>query len=348
MKTLILHIGISKTGSSALQVFWARNREPLAARSFDYFAIGDYSMGAAGKISSGNGAHLARCLYPPGAGIYMDALPKHLDQIDRLISASDCETGILSSELFIDATDSGLIGFRTWLEERGIRLVMFYFIRQQIDFIASSYIQVVKRHGYTGSLEQFVDTTLPSIKHIRYSALYARLLSIVGSDQIICKNYTIAKRSPTGLFDAFLQSFGLDWTGLVNVTEQVNPSLAPEEVAIMLAINKFRPRMELSDYIVNNAASVPNPRATDVAEILPTPIRQKIRQYYADDNQRFAQRYFGRDELFPLADTTPDRSAELTAGLSLEAAVDIFGGLMARFDDRIAALESQLKAGRTK
>src|SRR5450631_2837417 len=102
MKTLVFHIGIPKTGSSAIQVFLARNRPALLREGVDYLNSGEFHMGVAGKISSGNGAFLARCLLPEGARAKIVPGESHLTEALEAIKASDAHTGLISSEMFVD------------------------------------------------------------------------------------------------------------------------------------------------------------------------------------------------------------------------------------------------------
>jgi len=53
MRTLYLHIGASKTGTSALQVAFARNAKALRGRGLHYPGKNQDAMD--GKITSGNG-----------------------------------------------------------------------------------------------------------------------------------------------------------------------------------------------------------------------------------------------------------------------------------------------------
>ena len=42
MKELIIHAGMPKNGSSALQVIFAKNYDALKNLSIDYFKVGDF------------------------------------------------------------------------------------------------------------------------------------------------------------------------------------------------------------------------------------------------------------------------------------------------------------------
>ncbi len=340
MKSLILHIGIPKTGSSALQVFCAQNRRALLSQSLDYFELGEFALGARGKISSGNGAHLARSfLRPTGAG-YKPDREQQLALLDRQLAASTAETGLLSSEIFIFAEDATLLKFSEWLAARGISLRFFYFIRDQIQFLTSSYMQQVKRHACTESSEEYILRVYEKIPHIKYSRLFDRLARIVSPDRIHCRSYHDARGLEHGVSDVFLSHFGLDAEGMTFVDSSVNVSLDMTEIRIMLALNKLKPRMVFSDLLVENAARKGRRNSDLTCQLLPREALERIERYFAEDNARFARSYFNRDLLFePRAQGEQAPQAEP----ALAEVIEIFGGLLVRFDERLLALERRVK-----
>jgi hypothetical protein len=343
MKSLVLHLGIPKTGSSALQVCWAQNREALLSQSFDYFELGDFLMGLRGKISSGNGAHLARSFLPPQAEAYLPTREQQLSQLDRKILESDCDTGVLSSELFVFADDARLAEFAGWLVERGISLKVFYFIRDQVQFLTSTYIQQVKRHACTETAEQYILRTYDKIAHIKYSKLFERLRQLVPSEDIICRNYQETRVSERGIFDIFLGSFGLDPEGLKLADFSVNLSLDMTEIKIMLALNKLKPRMVFSDMIVENAARKKREGVDLASELLSVNTVEKIESYFAEDNATFARSYFGRDALFEPSDRSTAEQQRTNGDMGLDEVIEVFGGLLVRFDERLATMEQRIK-----
>ncbi len=340
MKSLILHIGIPKTGSSALQVFCAQNRQALLCQSLDYFELGEFALGARGKISSGNGAHLARSfLRPQGAG-YKPDREQQLAVLDRHIATSTAETGLLSSEIFIFAEDATLAKLSDWLAARGISLGFFYFIREQIQFLASSYIQQVKRHACTETSEEYILRVYEKIPHIKYSRLFERLARIVSPERIFCRSYHDARGLEHGVSDVFLSHFGLDPQGMKFADSSVNVSLDMTEIKIMLALNKLKPRMVFSDLLVENAARKGRKSSDLTWQLLSREALARIEHYFADDNARFARYYFNRDLLFePRAEGVREPEPEP----ALAEVIEIFGGLLVRFDERLLALERRVK-----
>jgi len=341
MKSLVLHIGIPKTGSSALQVFCAQNRNALLAQSFDYFELGDFALGARGKISSGNGAHLARSFLRPKGAAYRADRDQQLAALDRKIATSTCDTGLLSSEHFVFADDAALTEFSSWLADRGISLRFFYYIREQVQFLTSSYIQQVKRHACTETCEQYVLRVYEKIAHIKYSKLFERLSKFASRDQIICKNYEDARASEHGIYDAFLNTFGLDSVGLRFADVIVNVSLNLTEIKIMLALNQLKPRMLFSDLLVENATLRGRKPSDLTQQLLSHDSLARLEDYFAEDNTRFARAYFGRENLFmPRALT--EAHCDPQADPSMSDVMEVFGGLLVRFDERIAALERRV------
>jgi hypothetical protein len=341
MKSLVLHLGIPKTGSSALQVFCAQSRKALLAQSFDYFELGEFELGARGKISSGNGAHLARSFLRPTGASYRPDRDQQLAALDRKIAMSTCDTGLLSCEHFVFADDAALAEFSSWLAARGISLRFFYYIRDQIQFLTSSYIQQVKRHGCTETCEQYVLRVYEKIAHIKYSKLFERLSKFASRDQIICKNYEDARASEHGIYDAFLNTFGLDTVGPRFADVTVNVSLNLTEIKIMLALNKLKPRMVFSDLLVENASRRGRKPSDLTQQLLSHDSLERLEEYFAEDNARFARAYFGRDKLFmPRALT--EAHCDPQADPSVSDVMEILGGLLVRFDERLATLERRV------
>ncbi|MEJ0048056.1 MAG: hypothetical protein WDN04_19495 [Rhodospirillales bacterium] len=142
MKQVAFHFGLPKTGSSTLQVFFARNREALLLQGCDYLLLGEFAEGAAGMISSGNGAYLARCLFPRGSDARVEDPGPQFRAFFAAIAASTAATGLVSSELFAHTDLSLLRGLLTMVRDQGLRPTLFYFIRAQDQFLMSNYIQM--------------------------------------------------------------------------------------------------------------------------------------------------------------------------------------------------------------
>lgn len=133
-KTLYLHIGCGKTGSSALQV-WLNN-EASALRRQDV----DYPLGSGKKldsyaITSGNGVRL---MHAAQSG----ELPALVEQLAQ----SRCGKILLSSETFQGFSDETLSNLKQAATQHGMRVVIIAYVRDVYDIVYSLYLQGVKRH----------------------------------------------------------------------------------------------------------------------------------------------------------------------------------------------------------
>jgi hypothetical protein len=343
MKSLVFHIGIPKTGSSAIQVFLAKNRAALIPAGIDYLNIGEFSMGVAGKISSGNGAFLARCLLPEKAHARILRGEPHLTEAMAAIKASVAQTGLISSEMFVDADSLLLADFLGQLRDLAIRPRLLYFIRNQDQFLMSSYVQQVKRHQYTGDPNEFSLRAMKNIAYIRHDSYYRSMCALFGAENVVVRTFEGTQGAPNGLLHAVLQALEIsNPEGLNFATPDVNTGISGPDLALMLALNKFKPRMQFSDMVVQNAQLRSASKSGMIHSLLSAETTATIKDFFADENRRLALAYFHRDELFP---ATPE-SAETPVAvvpqlddLKMSELMNFIGALLVRMDERIARLE---------
>jgi hypothetical protein len=342
MKTLVLHIGIPKTGSSAIQVFLARNRPVLLREGVDYLSIGEFNMGVAGKISSGNGAFVARCLFPEEAHAKIVRGEPNLTEALEAIRASGAHTGLISSELFVDADPKLLADFLKMLRNLGICPRVFYFIRAQEQFLMSSYVQQVKRHQYIGDPNEFALRAMKNIPYIRYDSFYRSMCDLFGPDNVVVRTFEGSQGTPDGLLHSTLQALSITPIGLAFGTPDVNTGIAGPELELMLALNKFKPRMQFSDMVVQNAQLRGASKSGSVHSLLSADAISMIRAFFDEENRRLAKSYFHRDELFP---AMPETAVAASPGdprlddIKASDLINFFGALIVRMDERIAFLE---------
>lgn len=342
MDELVLHLGMPKTGSSALQVFLARNRDLLLARGIDYLPIGEFQLGVKGRITAGNGAYFARTLLAANSPARIAEPERHRAEFDAAVARSGARTGIVSSELLIDARREQIEPLIQGLRERGIVAKALYYIRRHDQFLASAYMQQVKRHGYTGLPEAYVPIAYKQHPFLKYHSFYRYLCDLFRSANVICRIYDAEAMQDGGLFVDFLDTLGVSAEGLTFDVPDVNTSLTAKEVAIMLLINRYRPRMQFSDFVVENTVTAGTMKAGMEHNILPPPLLAEVEAYFQDENRRMAQEYFGRDDLFE-----PRRSVEPALSVArpelvMEDLINFFGGLMVRYDQRIVELDQRI------
>lgn len=342
MKELVLHLGMPKTGSSALQVFLARNHAALLARGVDYLRIGEFPLGVSGRISAGNGAFLARTLLPADSPARISEPERHRGEFSEAVEKSPADIGIVSSELFIDGRHEELQKLVAWLSERGIVAKAFYYIRRHDQFLASAYMQQVKRHGYTDYPEAYIQSAYRQHPFLKYHTFYRYLCAIFGAGNVLCRTYDGAVMQGNALFVDFLQALGIAPDGFTFDVRDVNTSLSPKEVAIMLMINRFKPRMQFSDFVVENSVVAGTMKAGMEHHLLSRAMVAEVEAYFRDENTAMAREYFKRERLFGEAPYTGPSDAIAAVSFTFEDLISFFGGLMVRYDQRMVELDQRI------
>lgn len=134
-KTLYLHIGLGKTGTSSLQAFFARNVSQLSRHGIWYPATGRNEL---------NAHHYLSTAARPGGGTGFDTdvdWGTYLEQLRQELSTRSEENILISSEVF-----SGIMIWRLLAALKGLfaEIRVIAYLRRQDILIASNYNQWVK------------------------------------------------------------------------------------------------------------------------------------------------------------------------------------------------------------
>lgn len=214
-RTLYLHVGHGKTGSSYLQSAFAEQREQLSALGIDYPLTPQELLDAttSGRISSGNPSHL---LYlepqslPIGSG--------HL---------------LFSFENFLEAFLEGRVDrLDAFCEYQGItdtRILLF--TRNPISHLCSEYQQHIKRNGATFSLDEYTEIyDMPE-----RVAAFLRLLGPRADTELTVLNYS---RRSGDMLRPVEQWLGIPADTLfVSHRDTINRSLTPTELVFARELN---------------------------------------------------------------------------------------------------------------
>lgn len=348
MKELIFHIGTPKTGSSALQVFFAKNRQQLLAKKVDYLPIGEVALGAAGKVSSGNGAFLSRSVLPIGTPARIPDGRRYIQEFLAAVRGSNADLGIISSELFAFADGEALASLIADLRKLDIVPRCFYFIRNQVQFLASAYMQQVKRHGCTEQPAEYVRRTYKHTRFLNHHSFYLGQCDLFGRPNILCRTYEAALKTKRGLFHATLKALAIESDGLDFAIDDVNTSISTRELSIMLLLNRFHPRMRFSDAVIENAAQFGSAASGQIHNFLPRALVEEIEGYFAEENANIAREYFHRPAVFAAVPLEGEHQSVSVDDLSTSDLIAFFGGLLVRYDERLAALERFAKQNAVK
>lgn len=234
MKSLILHVGHPKTGSSYLQSFLTINEDKLKKNNIYYPTPNkiDLNNSIKGFVSSGNGS-------------------RFLDSNNNLIfKFNDKCTTLFSDECFFYRLLSW-DNFHNFFKKNAISLQVILYTRNLFECSISDWGQLIKRHHLTKDLNTFLINS--NIK--RYSALKDWLeASNKYNFDIKIKNYSNIKKNLVNEFCKDLELGDLITKDFkMPPIKNINRSLTISEYEIIRVLNIVQPKTNLADILVNHA-----------------------------------------------------------------------------------------------
>jgi hypothetical protein len=259
-KTLFIHAGGTKTGSSAIQNFLRSVSTKL--RTLGYSYRDEYSAPGASPIGSGNAEGLVPLLTKPSRNLESDA---RLEA--ALLSYFYEETGcaICSSELLSAVPTDGwrdLLKAATKLE---LQVFVCFYVRNVSAFLLSAYDQGLKRHGLRDDWVDYVS----GVSDWEHYTTLRRLDEAFPRSHLRVLSYD---RSKETLIDSFLGILDLaehfDAAERKSATETIiNRSLTTTEREILRAVNAISSALyctRISDaFLQSDPNARPQPTACD-------------------------------------------------------------------------------------
>jgi hypothetical protein len=174
-KQLILHAGTWKTGSKALQKFWALNKKELAQQGIFYPLTESASY-----MRGGNRSYQSL--------IATSGDPNRKDRLRALaeeMSSDDKDTCLVSHENICNLSDPELLEFVSCLS--GCRFKIALYLRRQDHYAASLYNQHVKAGvAFPGSVDEHFERYR---SRYDYRQMVERLGSVFGFENIVVRPY---------------------------------------------------------------------------------------------------------------------------------------------------------------
>ncbi|MEP0156705.1 hypothetical protein [Pseudophaeobacter sp.] len=340
MKKIILHCGMPKTGSSALQVQLAQSRETLLKHGFDYLPMGDFKQARQGRITSGNGAGLARAYLNPEHPASLASRRGELTQkFCDMITAGDQHV-ILSSEFFSAAPRALLGQLATELSDFG-EVHLVFFVREQLNALASTYIQQVKRHLLCQYPDEFFAKWDGYKIPMMYHSYFTQLAKQAPDAQIIAKPYELSQSHSAGLMGLFLDMIGAKVPAAAMPTDsRINLSPSPQEIRLMIEVNKHRPRMQFSDMLVESSHAAGRANIHAQHAILPPEFADEVSTFFRTENEAFFRDFAQSENIYLNAWTDDDFIDLRKVTFDATSVIDILSGLLVNLDQRLAKLEN--------
>ena len=283
---LYIHVGMPKTGSSAIQAFLALNKDYLAKNGFAYPNHPGFSQ--AFQTSSGNVADMLKWIRNENTPVF-----------DIFLKKVKSKNIILSSEILFVALNEDPEKFAKFLCNKKYKII--FYIREFTDLIESCLNQQIKNH-------YLVDCS--NIDHIVSSFDYYKCLinatKYIEKNNIVVRRYADKQFYKGNIYADFMQIIGLEVNSDVRYPEKVvNPSLNKEALSFRIMLNKsfFGQKNINQKYNINGILaeySVEN-KEPDNYKLLSLEQRKKMLSNYSSKEKELVTLFFNKTDV-PLFD----------------------------------------------
>lgn len=243
-----LHIGMPKTGTTAIQTVCFNNRKQLLEHGYLYPDFGHFQHQALVRELSRRAGSRVDFSFPGNCGpypVYTDFLEQHKEIYPH--------TSIISSELFFQRPGSppgmqkkqGEEDFeileKTIVETAkyfaGCDVKILVYLRRQDNWLMSMYNETIKISGYAKDFDTFSARTIGT----RFFRIIQMWIKYFGRKNVICHSYDSLMRNKSDSIDHFLETVCPEVPrDILNRTKiEKNPGLSNESLWIKQQINKI-------------------------------------------------------------------------------------------------------------
>lgn len=330
-KTVYLHIGSGKAGSSALQYFFDQNTEVFARKGYAYPPplISEEMK----RLTARNQYHIGN-----GWGLIRPNPQFSEDELEEFRQGIDCNQSLVfSSEHLVHSSQRNLEDIRKDFE--GYCFKIIYYIRRIDSAFQSALNNQIQLGNISFSPDRFDEVAdrllraFPTFGHLN------RFREVFGRESIVIRPYEKGQFSGGTIFSDFLSILGLDIEdGFVVPEQRINPSLPKEYLEIRRvladpALIDNKPAQQAFSAALFELAHEGGPSKGKAAADLISPA-QKLRliERYHPFYEHVAREYLGRSDGRLFYDPLPDPAVswEYDGTMSLEKVVLLFGKLFAK------------------
>ena len=252
MKQLYLHIGLGKTGSSALQSWLSLNAELIAQQGIDYADI--VPEVKFGESLSGN-----------GIALHHACVDQDLDRVEELLTTTYFFTpgntvAIVSCELLQGLSLSKIEAIKDICNRNAIEVTIVAYVRSVYEWLYSTYVQFVKRASHThsfGAKDEDLDFAAFHDNLLRYFEVFGERMNVL--------NYDAAKKD---IYSSFANVTGISTNSLQSLKMRVNRSLSFKEVEILRRTNALHNgafSTQISNFVISESPDMRSPVYYDAA-----------------------------------------------------------------------------------
>lgn len=354
MKTLYLHVGTPKTGTSALQHFCARNRKILSEKGVCYPDLG-YRFAGIGKHRN---AHFL------SYRVYLEKKKRDYDEEKRIRTEGlqkldeqfqEYSTVVLSDEHIWNEPEMNTEFLSKLVEHykaMDVTLKIIVYLRRQDQVVQSYWAQKVKETS-TITFEKYIEKKKYEYFRLDYATRLQEFADAVGKENVIVRCYE--KQQYEGeeksIISDFLNIFGLKITDEYREIDKIrNTSLDGPYLEVKRLLNTL-PQFKLKKSSVVELLS--EQQGIDYAESKPggkksyfTPESEKaFMQAYEQENIKVSKEYLQRPDgqLFYESYVDELEEGKSATGYSSKELVQICGNVLTRLEEKYDVLLEEQK-----
>lgn len=288
-KTLYLHIGAAKTGTTAIQDFCLLNRKLLKKKGYLFPKLGLY----------GEAHHLLGHAWGVGwmpQHMIDDLVPADIWAQARTLFQRNDSNLIISSETLTSTFMQKPESMREIKQLfNGCPVIIILYLRRQDLHAQSLYNQCVKT-GHTD--KKFNPEKLP--KFYDYYNFLVSIVDVFGKENVIVRPYEKGQFRDGNIFSDFLSSLGIIWSNeFVMPEKKSNPRLGREALEFLRIANSversWERKLQFNKFI--SQLDVFKESEGVCSDSILSEIDQKaIISRYEKSNRKVAREFFGRDD----------------------------------------------------
>jgi hypothetical protein len=121
---------------------------------------------------------------------------------------------------------------------------------------------------------------------------------------------------------------------------RINLSPSPQEIRLMIEVNKHRPRMQFSDMLVESSHAAGRANIHAQHAILPPEFADEVSTFFRTENEAFFRDFAQSENIYLNAWTDDDFIDLRKVTFDATSVIDILSGLLVNLDQRLAKLEN--------
>lgn len=338
MRPLFFHIGLPKTGTTALQTYLALNEAELQSHGLLYLPIGPRRPGGSGLLDQGNGQPLARSFYPASDPYHLRQNNRALlNELEQALANCNDHAPIISGEAFCEIGTDQISGLVKKMQSHGFAPKILMWVREQGSYLESRYNQFVKKRMETRTFEAFADERCETAAYLRYDTFATELAGLVGKENVLLQLHGEAD-----ICDTVDTIFNLPTGTLKRPAKGTNESIPPRKMEILRELNRLNRPQRFAKDVMQNEALLRDSTDYEPVTIISPDYRKRLSERYEAENQKLAENWFDRDQVFPVKDKRFVSQETLFDDISKRDIIQILGGKLVRDEERFVRLERQV------